>query len=80
MTCLHPGRRRGVVALLVGATCIWIMPFSASQADTRTYRHCHNNRGKYALCFSKDPRDPADLTPREKKSHHHRAWPRAKHG
>lgn len=26
-------------------------------ADTRTYRHCHNNRGKYAVCFKKDPRD-----------------------
>lgn len=26
--------------------------------DTRTYRHCHNKRGKYAVCFKKDPRDP----------------------
>lgn len=25
--------------------------------DTRTYRHCHNDRGRYTVCFKKDPRD-----------------------
>lgn len=25
--------------------------------DTRTYRHCHNDRGRFTYCFKKDPRD-----------------------
>lgn len=27
--------------------------------DTKSYRHCHNDRGKYVRCFKKDPRDPS---------------------
>ena len=27
--------------------------------DTRDYRHCHNDRGRFTYCFKKDPRDRA---------------------
>jgi len=48
--------------------------------DTRKDRHCHNDRGRFAVCFKKDPREP--LTPNTARfsgsGEHRRAHPHSR--
>ena len=44
------------------------MPGEAAfqRVDTRAYRHCHNNEGRFAVCYTRKPGEPA-VSPDSKK-------------
>lgn len=48
---------RMALLALVGAAVV-LPGHDAARADTRAYRHCHNE-ARFTRCFTKDPREPA---------------------